>query len=305
VSTPGGLSWQGGWDEPGVLSVVIVESGLPGTGVFVYSGVPAAGNPPIGWISAATTDPFGNTLTPAIAGVTPVIGAGQDGSVQVLLSTQSNAGLIQFPVPVALGRVPFMGAGVGGSGAILEIQGPAESAAGQTDFYLFTLLSFSVNGTGAQWFATYTDANGGVNTHIIGSYAGLALEVVNTLNAVQPGTGTSATNPAVPETWHAITLDGGWSAGAIVPSYRLLPDGNLQLKGNANRSGIAGAADVNNGHPLPAAYRPPGTVDFYSYEPEFNRAHMSINSSGVITASSSGTVTGTWFAQMNTTMTLT
>ena len=66
MSTPGGLSWQGGWDEPGVLSVVIVASGSPGTGVFVYSGTPGAGNGPIGWITASTTDPYGNTVQPGI-----------------------------------------------------------------------------------------------------------------------------------------------------------------------------------------------------------------------------------------------
>jgi hypothetical protein len=58
-----GGAWAGGWNEPGVLSVVIVESGQPGTGVFVYSGAPAAGNPPIIWLTSASTDPYGNTLT--------------------------------------------------------------------------------------------------------------------------------------------------------------------------------------------------------------------------------------------------
>jgi len=66
VSELGGLSWQGGWDEPGVLSVVIVESGQPGTGIFLYSGAPANGNPPVAWITLASTDPYGNAIQPGI-----------------------------------------------------------------------------------------------------------------------------------------------------------------------------------------------------------------------------------------------
>jgi len=104
---------------------------------------------------------------------------------------------------------------------------------------------------------------------------------------------------SVVDSWHNITLDSGWAAGAITPRYRLW-NGVLQLSGQATRSGIAGSANVNNVNPLPAGYRPPGTVDFGAYyDTNFNRAHMSMNNAGVITASSSGTVVGTWFAELN------
>jgi hypothetical protein len=51
-----------------VVNLLIVGSGSPGTGVFVYSGIPAAGNGPIFWATSATSDPFGNPVTPT-AGV--------------------------------------------------------------------------------------------------------------------------------------------------------------------------------------------------------------------------------------------
>ena len=66
MSTPGGVSWAGGWDEPGVLSVVIVQAGTPGTGIFVYSGTPAAGNSPVAWVTPASADPYGNSVQPGI-----------------------------------------------------------------------------------------------------------------------------------------------------------------------------------------------------------------------------------------------
>ena len=44
---------------------VIVSSASTGGGVFVYSGTPALGNPPIDYMSASATDPFGNVLPQA------------------------------------------------------------------------------------------------------------------------------------------------------------------------------------------------------------------------------------------------
>ena len=57
-----------GWQQQVITApVVIIQSGVAGTGLFVYSGAPANGNPPqiaiIG--SGVTTDPFGNAVTSA------------------------------------------------------------------------------------------------------------------------------------------------------------------------------------------------------------------------------------------------
>ena len=186
----------------------------------------------------------------------------------------------------------------------LDITGPEN--ANQEDLVGISLgSSASDKSAPAQGFLAYVDTGGGDNTTAFWDYSGLTIYVAQLITAVKPGTGTSPADPAQVETWHTITLDSGWSAGSITPAYRLLPDGNLQLTGQATRSGIAGSANVNNSNPLPAAYRPPGTVNFYAYETAFNRAHMTINSAGVITASSSGTVTGTWYAELNAVIPLT
>ena len=57
-----------GWQQQVITApVVIIQSGVAGTGLFVYSGAPANGNPPqiaiVG--SGVTTDPFGNAVTSA------------------------------------------------------------------------------------------------------------------------------------------------------------------------------------------------------------------------------------------------
>jgi hypothetical protein len=55
-----GGSWAGGWDEPGVLSVVLINAGTPGSGLFTYSGTPALGNLIESIAGTSGTDPQGN-----------------------------------------------------------------------------------------------------------------------------------------------------------------------------------------------------------------------------------------------------
>jgi hypothetical protein len=57
----GAGSWAGGWDEPGVLSIVLIAAGTPGSGLFVYSAAPAAGNLIESIAATGGTDLFGNT----------------------------------------------------------------------------------------------------------------------------------------------------------------------------------------------------------------------------------------------------
>lgn len=61
------------WSNPAV-NLIIIVSGSPNTGLFLYNGTPAAGNPPVLWAVApgVTADPFGNT-------VSAVLGAGVPG----------------------------------------------------------------------------------------------------------------------------------------------------------------------------------------------------------------------------------
>ncbi len=82
-----GSEWS---DQPVVTPLVIVESGAPSSGLFVYSGTPGPGNPPVASIVApgVTTDPYGNTVTPIIMtqnGTTP-------GSLRSIL----NGGILSF-----------------------------------------------------------------------------------------------------------------------------------------------------------------------------------------------------------------
>ena len=65
-----GGSWAGGWDEPGVLSVVLI-AGTTGSGLFVYSPTAAFGNLKSSITSVDGTDAFGNAT---LAGFTSYAG---------------------------------------------------------------------------------------------------------------------------------------------------------------------------------------------------------------------------------------
>jgi len=89
------------------------------------------------------------------------------------------------------------------------------------------------------------------------------------------------------ETWHPITLDAGWSAhaGYAAPSYRLDTDGALWLTGMADfGSSQTVNHNLNNGHPLPAPYRPLTQKVFRSTDTNTQRAGVQISTGGVIEA---------------------
>lgn len=53
--------------QTGILRArLVIVSGAGVSGVFVYSGTPGAGNPPIAWLTSSPSDPYGNPVTPGV-----------------------------------------------------------------------------------------------------------------------------------------------------------------------------------------------------------------------------------------------
>lgn len=103
----------------------------------------------------------------------------------------------------------------------------------------------------------------GTDLRIAGLGCSLEVEIpVQTLTALQPGTAAN------PESWHPITLDAGWTP-TVTPEYRMLPDGNVQVRGQASHAGTTAATNINSGAPVPSGYwpaaervyRPPDSCD--------------------------------------------
>jgi hypothetical protein len=85
------------------------------------------------------------------------------------------------------------------------------------------------------------------------------------------------------ETWHTISLAAGWStvAGQPVPSYRLLPDGNVQIVGVATHAAYSANTTFNSGS-LSAAYQP-ATLQLIGGQ-QNTEGQLSVATSGVLTA---------------------
>jgi hypothetical protein len=129
------------------------------------------------------------------------------------------------------------------------------------------------------------------NVSLIFSTLG-ALELdapLTTISGQLSATGGTPANQTLitTDTWHTLTLDAGWAslAGYAPPSYRLLPTGDLELTGLADfGSSQTTAHNLNNGHPLPAAYRPATTKRLSGYDSFGDRAYATLATSGVIQA---------------------
>lgn len=83
--------------------------------------------------------------------------------------------------------------------------------------------------------------------------------------------------------WWTITTDPGWST---VPGYaplrvRNLPEGNMQLDGMLQHSGLTATTAINSKNPLPSEYRPAYTAFFPG---DINRAPVQIDPTGVMYA---------------------
>lgn len=98
--------------QPGVNPAIVIANKVivfgPGGGVFVYSGTPAHGNPPIAWMSSGTTDPYGNTL-PSTTGVAA------SGTFQAGDTIITTAGIFVYSGTPALGNLIVSIASAAGS----------------------------------------------------------------------------------------------------------------------------------------------------------------------------------------------
>lgn len=134
--------------------------------------------------------------------------------------------------------------------------------------------------------------------------AGFTVDLVhNQVIFADPAVATQPGSPAA-EIWHTITLDAGWSTGGgyAVPSYRLTPQGDLQLAGRASFSFTSAAAvQLNSGNPLPAAYHPVSTHDPRTSDLIGSRCHIALSTAGVLAATppSGATFPGTYFAEID------
>lgn len=102
--------------------------------------------------------------------------------------------------------------------------------------------------------------------------------VLTIVKAFAPGSTTTE------EAWHGLALAANWSNVASEPvySYRLLPDGNVQITGSATHStSITGVTQLGNAA-VPAAYRP--TTTQYIAAGQTGQCGLQITTAGIVNA---------------------
>ena len=264
---------------------LVIVYGPAGTvvGVFVYQPgtVPGHGNPPVAWMTAGTSDPFGNPLQPQI-GSQAANGQGVllQGADLIFLGSAATGSR-----QAILSGIPAVSTA---ASSFLLIEGPTDS----TLQPVFELAGESQDATISPYAHVFQVDGGGVQSP-------MPLWASGGVSISQPG------NPGSTETFHPITLDAGWTAPGIAgyasPRYQMMSDGiNLQLNGIASAAFFAAGKTLNAGNPLQPPYQPKFNADYYSGDAVGNRCHISISTAGVITAHvPTGVSSGTLFAEIN------
>jgi hypothetical protein len=189
-----------------------------------------------------------------------MVSVGTPGNGGVVLAFNGPNGYLYFPgiVPNVQGdanlELNFLGSGEA-ERSFLTISSAMDAT--QLDYIAANWYASSQDGTGyPQIGEAYVDSSGTPHFMRTLDYTGCATTGPST--AVEPGTGTSRGNPAVPETWHSLTadLDATWSAPAgITTQIRKQSDGTVMLAGQVvttNTALASGAAIAT----LPAGYEP-------------------------------------------------
>jgi hypothetical protein len=240
---------QGGWSNGTQVRVVIVED-TPYSGLFFYSPTIGPGNLVGSWAAMAGEDPYGNAYPQGIQ-------IGLDDAPRVQIGLTGGAALIDFPSTVP-GEHNAAAMQATDDMTFSQLLAKSAQMTDTTDYVATSLQSSSDDGTDmALWHANYIDEAAVVHILLSVGLAGAAM--TGSVTAVQPGTGLSRTNVAVPEVWHTAELTSAFSSGGAdqAPRYLLqgIAGGRVLLDGVAYTTGAATAAGSEM-FVLPAGYIP-------------------------------------------------
>jgi hypothetical protein len=245
-----------GWSN-NIVSVIIIEEGTGFTGLFFYSPTVGAGNLVGSWAANAGTDPYGN---PYPAGFMIQTG---DSRIEIndVSGITTQAYVTGNPDVDFSAFVQAAASGLGIAQVDQWLVSSAQNSTYGDTAGVVVQSNNSENTNPAKAYLYWEGAPGGAGQHnyVTVSAAGGIISAGN-VTGVEPGTGTSLTNPAAGETWHTPTLNAGFTTGGTpedhAPRYRLegIGGGVVRLDGVVLTSGSVSANAPM--FTLPAGYRP-------------------------------------------------
>jgi hypothetical protein len=211
-------------------------------GVFVYSGTPGPGNPPIAWMSGASTDPYGNSL-PSTTGVA--------GTGTFSVTNSATGANITMEL---VGGVPIINFGTAGSDVTVSpfIIVETQNGGAANERQAFALSSGKESGNpdaALQLFSESADGTLAANALFeFGGQTGMFATTAGT-TACEPGTSVT------PEVWHTVSNPTGVTGTIRV---KILTEANAALlQVNCSiTSTLASASNYAAGSVPSSAYYP-------------------------------------------------
>lgn len=190
-------------------------------GIFFYSGVPALGNLLLALAPASGFDSLGNAYAQGLSigsGPFSIVIGETGGSPLILFTTNrtavSSSSSIQTVVQGGAGLAQYEQVQILGARDTTELDSVASSwSSSSPDGSQHATISHF-----------YGDSGGILRAYFQASYQGCLIRV-GSITAAQPGTGTSSTNAALPESWHALSLGAGFTSNAADQAPRIRLDG--------------------------------------------------------------------------------
>lgn len=282
------MTISGEWSNQPVLSpLVIITSGAPTTGFFVYSGTPGKGNPPVFSVVApgVTTDPYGNA-------VQDVVQAGGSGSFTriesngtiVLYGTGANPDIIIDPIRSAM----FFYSPTAGAGNLTEsiavaagtdVFGNADLPGNTTYFaggtravqvYNAAITFYTAPSSAGPWTAGPSITTDATGLHLDAVTAGLDLTLLShgtglvkaqsqlqvAYTTAGPVVTTDPNNSSASESWHSLGALGVTGLTVNAGRYRMLPDGDVEIDFSFSTSAAVSAFFATFANTLLTAYQP-------------------------------------------------
>lgn len=223
---------------------------IVGGRLFLYSGTPGAGNPPVAYAAppGVTTDPFGNVLPVTTGGF--VVSSSATGQFGVLQNAALLLGSVNVSTRIiADGTLALLDALADNVAPGIAITGPSTPTGGGAQ----------VNVLGESKDAS-KPAQIVMGAPIAAPSTAALLEVQGTIAAKL----LTAIVGGAAETWHNATLAAGFSAGGTTPRFRLEPDGiaagTVRLDGAVNLTATEAANTTM--FTMPAGYLPAHAHDY-------------------------------------------
>lgn len=249
---------------------VIITTGTPNSGIFLYSGAPATGNLIGSWTAASGTDPYGNTYPDGINVKNSSVQTtfqldGSNGQFSVLDDT--NLEFVQLNPLTGIFGI-YLG-DISSAGALPTTAQVNNAAAitrtnGGTHLKLNSAINLTNNGP------SFLDLLSGVSGQGTGSatcpQAELISDGLSDVDALLPGSviKTDRTNGYLPYTKQAPVLGTGWAAGSVGGGYQQLRFWRDALD-NLNFQGVIHSTSNT---PAATVFTLPGTSGYRPASPQ-------------------------------------